>query len=224
MLCLSLVALGSCSDDTTQDTSKVTHFVTFTLNGESVMQIPVGSSFTDPGVVAMEGTEDVTSSVKVDGTVNANAIGIYSIQYSAVNQDGFSSSASRTVAVYDPNVSADISGAYTVGKGTFRLRAGVTTAYSGFAITLTQAAPGIFLMSDYLGGYYDQRAGYGSSYALTGYMKLNPDNTVEALTGHVAGWGDDFTAFKDGKYDPTTGTISYTVSYAGMDFTVILTK
>ena len=224
ILCLSLVAFGSCSDDTTQDTSKVTHFVTFTLNGDKVMQIPVGSTFKDPGVVAMEGTEDVTSSMKTDGTVDGNSVGVYNLTYSAVNVDGFSSSTERTVAVYNPNVTTDIAGSYLVGKGSFRLRAGVTTAYSGFAITLTQIAPGIFLMSDYLGGYYDQRAGYGSSYACIGYMKLNADNTLEALTGHVAGWGDDFSAFKNGKYDPATGTISYTVTYAGMDFTVILTK
>jgi len=224
ILCLSLVAFGSCSDDTTQDTSKVTHFVTFTLNGDKLMKIPVGSTFKDPGVVAMEGTEDVTSSMKTDGTVDGNSVGVYNLTYSAVNVDGFSSSTERTVAVYNPNVTTDIAGSYLVGKGSFRLRAGVTTAYSGYAVTLTQVAPGIFLTSDYLGGYYDQRAGYGSNYAGVGYMKLNPDNTLEALSGHFATWGDDIVGIKDGKYDPATGTVSYTVTYAGMDFTVILTK
>ena len=224
ILCLSLVALGSCCDETTQDISKVTHYVTFSLNGEQMIQIPLGSSYADQGVVAMEGTEDVTSNVKTTGAVNTNAVGVYTITYSAVNKDGFSRSASRTVAVYDPKVSTNIAGNYVVGKGSFRLRDGVTTEYSGYSISLTQVVPGIFLVSDYLGGYYDQRAGYGSSYDLTGYMKLNPDNTLEALTGHIAGWGDDFSGFKNGKYDPETGKISYTITYSAMDFTVILTK
>ena len=91
-------------------------------------------------------------------------------------------------------------------------------------MSLTQIAPGIYEISDYLGGYYEQGRGYGSAYALTGYLKLNADNTIEALTGYVAGWGDSYNSVENGIYDAATGEISFDVDYAGMLFAVTLTK
>lgn len=73
---------------------------------------------------------------------------------------------------------------------------------------VTKAAPGIFYVSDMMGGYYDQKAGYGSSYAMTGYFQLLADNSLVLLSSSVEGWGDSATGFKDGKYDPATGEIS----------------
>ena len=88
---------------------------------------------------------------------------------------------------------------------------------------VTKAAPGIFYVSDMMGGYYDQKAGYGSSYAMTGYFQLLADNSLVLLSSSVEGWGDSATGFKDGKYDPATGEISYVVNYAtSMDFVITL--
>ena len=50
-------------------------------------------------------------------------------------------------------------------------------------------------------------------------FSFDADNTVDLVGGgDVAGWGDHYDDFKDGKYDPATKTISYDVVYAGMDF------
>ena len=92
----------------------MTYYVNFEMNGDDPMLVSVGSSFADPGVVAKEGEEDVTASVIVNSNVDASKIGLYSVSYSAANADGFSSSAKRTVIVYDPAITTNASGSYTV--------------------------------------------------------------------------------------------------------------
>ena len=75
-----------------------------------------------------------------------------------------------------------------------------------------------------MGGYYDQRAGYGSDYAMTGYFALNNDNTITALTADVAGWGDSADEI-NAAYNEATGEIDLEVAYAGsMIFYITLTK
>ncbi|MBQ8888085.1 MAG: DUF5012 domain-containing protein [Bacteroidaceae bacterium] len=222
MLCLATMTFVSCEDETSQDLSVVTHYVTLELNGDALTLVPLGSSYTDEGVVAMEGTKDVSSNVEVTNPVNANEVGIYTVTYTAINKDGFPSSITRTVAVYDPTVTANIAGTYTVDAN--RTSGATVTAYSGFTVSLTQAAPGIYWISDYLGGFYEQGRGYGASYALAGYIKLNADNTVEALTGYVKGWGDSYSSVNNGVYDPAVGRVSFDVVYAGMLFSVTLNK
>lgn len=226
LLCVSFVVLASCEDETTQDHSLITHYITFEMNGDPEMVIPVGTVYEEPGIVAMEGDEDVTSSITTVGSVDGNSVGVYNLVYSVVNKDGFGSTVSRTVIVYDPSVTEDISGTYTVAPGSNRYTAssGATVAFDGYAITLTQKVPGIFAVSDYMGGYYDQRADYGSQYAMKGYLKLNADNTLEALNGDVAGWGDSLSSFENGVYAPATGTISYELGYASFIFNITLTK
>ena len=113
LLFCGLFGLWGC-EKTTEGLTKVTYYVNFELNGDDPMLVPVGSTFSDPGVVAMEGEEDVTASVTVNSDVKADQIGLYSVSYSATNADGFSSSVKRTVVVYDPEVTTDASGDYTV--------------------------------------------------------------------------------------------------------------
>lgn len=221
-LCASLVSFTSCNDDETTDT-KITYYVTFNLTGGEVYTIPVGTAYSEPGFTAAEGDNDVTSSVSVDGTVDGNTVGFYPVTYSATNVDGFESSITRNVFVYDPSVTADLSGDYVTAAGTHRQRGTATTPYPGYKVTLTQVAPGVFYITDWLGGYYDQSAGYGSSYACVGYLGLNADNTISGLYGHVAGWGDSFSEVS-GNYDPATGTVTLDVVYAGMLFHSVLTK
>ena len=219
---LITLSFTSCNDETTQDLSVVTHYVTLELNGDELTLVPLGTTYTDEGVIALEGDEDVSSEVIVDNSVNSNNVGIYTVTYSATNKDGFPSSIERTVAVYDPSVNVNIEGSYIVNGA--RTSGTTVSPYSGFSVSLTQIAPGIYEISDYLGGYYEQGRGYGSAYALTGYLKINADNTIEALTGYVAGWGDSYTSVEDGIYDAATGEISFDVDYAGMLFAVTLTK
>lgn len=229
MGCLAMVAvlaLVSCNE-TSQDPSTITYYITFEMEGDETYLLEVGTAYEEPGVTAFEGTEDVTSSMVTTGSVDENTVGLYTITYSATNQDGFSSSITRTVIVYDPSVTTDISGTYTTASGSYRywLETGAISSFSGYTVTISQLAPGFFYISDYMGGYYAQGAGYGSSYAMTGYISLGADDTLEAVSGYVAGWGDSYDSFDNGVYDPATGNLSYELAYAGsMIFYITLAK
>lgn len=226
-----LVFCGLCGlwgcDETSQDISKVTYFVNFELNGDETMLVPVGGTFNDPGVVAMEGDNDISTSVVATSDVDANRIGVYSVSYSATNVDGFASSIERTVVVYDPTVTTDASGTYTVDAGvSYRDMDGTKAAFKGnFNVVVDLVGPGVFAVSDFLGGWYDQGAAYGAAYAMKGYFKLNADNSIEPLYSFVAGWGDAMDQMTGGVYDPEKGQITWSVDYAGqMTFYIIMNK
>lgn len=113
-----IALISSCKKDpiiSTHDRvgiSKVTYFANITLTGSPVISVIKGTSFTDPGVKAEAGGKDIP--VTTTGLVNTDEVGLYTLNYSAVNGDGFSSSASRTVVVIPtgevPGV--DLSGTY----------------------------------------------------------------------------------------------------------------
>ena len=119
ILLIGMIAFfSSCKKDPIINTpdrvgiSKVTYFANITLTGKSVMSIIKGNSFTDPGVKAEAGGKDIP--VTTTGSVNSDEVGLYTLNYSAVNADGFSSSSSRIVVVIPsaevPGV--DLSGTY----------------------------------------------------------------------------------------------------------------
>ena len=223
LVCL-LFIFTSCEKDT-QDTSKITYYVTYDIKGGKTFLVPVGTSYVEPGVIAMEGDKDVTSSMKTTGTVDANKIGVYPVTYSAVNVDGFASSEIRTVVVYDPAIKTDISGKYTLAGTSYRLRAGAKVPFSGYPVDIEKVAPGVFAVSDFFGGYYDKKAAYGSSYAMTGYVSLKSDNTLEVLSSKIAGWGDSLDTLDNGIFNAATNSIHWEASYAGsMTFFVDLNK
>lgn len=232
-VCLSL-AMVSC-DKSTEDPSFITYYVDFEMKGSDVETVALGTAYVEPGVIAKEKGEDVSSKMKVTGTedIDVNEVGVYYITYAAENVDGYANSITRTVVVYDPAITTDISGDYIAGEGTQREvqgEDGTWTAgeYTDYKVTLTKIAPGVFAVSDFLGGFYDQGKGYGAAYAMVGYAKLNADNTLDILSGDVAGFGDSYDdgTFVNAKYNPagTPGDVQWTVGYAGMKFTVVLNK
>ncbi len=113
-----VAAICSCkkdpiiSNDKNVGISRVTYYPTFTIAGENLISIIKGATFTDPGVKATAGGADVP--VNTTGAVDANAVGLYTLTYTATNADGYSSSASRIVFVIPsaelPGV--DLSGNY----------------------------------------------------------------------------------------------------------------
>ena len=99
----------------------------------------------------------------------------------------------------------------------------LTSVKRTVSVTIEKAAPGLFYISDFFGGYYDQGRGYGSTTAMTGYIQLMADNSIKLLSSYVSNWGDSLDSFENGKYDPATGEISFDAAYAGqMTFHVIL--
>lgn len=217
-LALGLLTAGftSCGDKEYTD-SKVTYYVDLALVGDNVVSTPLGSDYVDAGFTATLNGEDASSRVRTTSDVNTAALGPYSVTYSATNDDGYSSSVTRTVYVgnYTPA---------TVATGSNRTNSkGTVTSYSGYSIDVTTDGAGSYWVEDLFGGYYEQRAGYGSNYSMPGFLKVNDDNTV-SLTGGggVKGWGDGYDSFNNGVFDPAANTITYDVVYAGMTFHVIL--
>ncbi len=230
MLGMSVLGLTSCSNDDYEKTdSRLTYYVNLELQGDAFVQVPIGTTYTDAGCKATMNGADATSRIVTTGIedIDVNTAGLYTVTYSAVNDDGFPASVSRTVAVCDPTITTNIAGTWTTQTGTQRIYGGSTvTPYAGYTCKITKAAPGIFAVSDLFAGYYDQRAGYGSSYACKSYLQLLADNTLVCLSNGVAGWGDsiDEGTFQ-GSYDPATETLTWQCDYAGkMTFYVTLNK
>lgn len=117
---ISFIAfLPSCDKDEINNTdtevgrSRVTTFPILTIKGERYVAVPVGGTFTDPGATAKVGATDVPFTTS--GTVTTATPGVYTVSYSAVNDDGFTASARRTVVVYSTDAVAaanDLSGNY----------------------------------------------------------------------------------------------------------------
>lgn len=226
LIFLSAILFTSC-DKETEDLSRSTYYVAFHLEGENPMLVPVGEGFSDPGVVATENGEDVTSTITIESDVNPDVMGLYTVEYTATNSDGLKSRAVREVFVCNPSVTTDISGTYTAQTGTHRISAssGARTDYSGYPVSITKVAPGFFYVTDFLAGYYDKRANYGLRYAMTGYFALNEDNTLDLVSSNVLGWGDGLDALNNGSYDPATGQVTWSAVYATtLTFNVILNQ
>lgn len=209
-MAVALVSLNSCDFDS-KDDSYVTKYVSIDLTEGDSYFLPVGTTYVEPGYTATEGTEDVTSKVKVSGEVDGNTMGVYTLTYSAVNKDGFAASVERTVFVYDPEVTADITGDYTIKNtdGSSALFGPTRYPVIGNTVTLTQIAPGLYYISDYWGGFYAVTIGYGSAYACTGYFALDKDNNITGISASNP-WNLEMTSVT-GNYDPTTGKVNMDV-------------
>lgn len=224
---LVILALGfvSCDDETTADMTRITYYPTLELEGETSLIVALGEPFVDPGYSSELNGEDVTSEVVVTSTVNTDAAGVYTIKYEITNADGFVVSKMRTVYVSDPTPSPIRTGLHDVVVGTHRINqnSGARTDYDGYQILILQTEPGVFYTTDFLGGYYDKRAGYGSNYAMTGYFRLNDDNTLSLISSGLIGWGDALDGMKNASFDPDAQEIVWSVDYAGfLEFNVIL--
>ncbi len=228
ILVLSLIAamgFSSCDDETTKGFTDITYYPSLDVLGDPVVIVDKGAAYDDAGCYAELNGEDVTDQVEIISDVDTDEPGVYSINYSITNSDGFSVTGSRTVYVADPTPSIISNGIHTVADGTYRFwySSSATVAFSGYEIIILQIEPGVFYISDFMGGYYDQRAGYGSNYAMTGTFQLNADNTITPLSSYVAGWGDSMDAMSETSVDATTGQIKYKMGYAAlMDFYMII--
>jgi hypothetical protein len=228
LMALLAVFFTAC-DKETADLSVSTYYVAFDIQGDNPLIVQVGGAFADPGCVATEQGVDVTSAKMVtNSNVDPSVMGLYQVEYSAVNKDGLKSRAVRDVIVCNPNVTTDISGEYYAAPGTQRIHTnGTITPYANTAhkCVITRLAPGFFSVSDFFSGYYDIRAKYGPNYAMTGFIALNPNNTIDLISSNIKGWGDGLDALRNGVYNPLLGTIYWEADYASaMTFYVTLTK
>lgn len=213
-----IFSMASCEKET-EGMSKTLYFE---LQGEKTMLVSVGTSYQDPGFKITLDGQDVSGHVEVSGNVDAQTVGLYPVEYIYTNKDGVKTFQERTVIVCDPSVTTNMAGSYITAEGTYRKAASGEVPYPGFKVNIYRIAPGFFEISDFLGGYYHQRAGYGAAYACSGYVQLKSDNTFSLLSSSILPWNDTVESVTGGTYDPTTGAVSWCSAYAGMLFNVVL--
>lgn len=221
----SVILFFTSCDKETEGVSRITYYVDLELKGASQLFWPKGTAFVDPGVIAISNGEDVSGDVILSGSVNTNKPGTYPLKYSSYNEDGFAKEAVRTVYVYETDGAPITSTFWNTSPDSYRNSGGTITRYgSSYPIIINQEEPGLFYISDFLGGFYQYRAGYGAAFTAQGYFRLKEDNTLEFISGDVEGWGDSVTKLVDAKYDPETNTLSWGAEYVGMTFYVTITN
>ena len=89
-----------------------------TLNGDSVIEIYMGSTFVDPGAIAYDEEDgDISNSIQVSGSVDTNTHGTYVLAYNVIDSDGNSATVVvRTINVVDnfnPSLALTISASFS---------------------------------------------------------------------------------------------------------------
>jgi prepilin-type N-terminal cleavage/methylation domain-containing protein len=73
-----------------------------TLNGDSIININVGETYSDAGSSASDNIDgDITNQIVTSGTVNTTIPGTYTITYSVTDADGNTSTVTRTINVIE---------------------------------------------------------------------------------------------------------------------------
>ena len=209
LFALCALVLTSC-DKKSEGLSRITYYPSITLNGDSYLIWEKGEAYVDPGYYSELNGEDVTSQVTISGNVDVNKSGIYTLTYTTVkNEDGFDASASRTVVVLDS--SSNIEGFY-LNQATSNRNG---TAYGkNYEVLVIDNGDGPVTVDDILGGWYCQRAGYGTKYAMTADIAVAADGTMTLISSYVPGWGDGLDSL-EGTFDAASSTFNFVCVYAG---------
>ena len=209
LFALCALVMTSC-DKKSEGLSRITYYPSITLNGDTYMVWEKGEAYVEPGYYSELNGEDVTSQVTVSGNVDVNKSGIYTLTYTTVkNEDGFDASASRTVVVLDS--SSNIEGFY-LNQATSNRNG---TAYGkNYEVLVIDNGDGTVTVDDILGGWYCQRAGYGTKYAMTADIAVAADGTMTLISSYVPGWGDGLDSL-EGTFDAASSTFNFVCVYAG---------
>lgn len=234
MVAVAMFALTSCDNDKdSEGLSSIIDYPALIIQGDEFFISPIGQPYNDEGCTATYQGKDYTDKIVVTGLedVDINTAGLYYVTYTATSPDGYVWSETRTVAVCDPAVTTDLSGTWTTDANTYRQSGAATKPYAGCTATIKRLCPGVFTINDYLAGYYSQAVGYAAAYPdldfdVEGIFQLTTDNKIKYISGGpAAAFGSDLPEdFQDGQYDPLTGTLSYVVTWSGMDFHVSMKK
>ncbi len=215
---LSLIAV-SC-EKTSEGVTRITYYPTLTLEGDQYVFMNTGSSFTDPGFTAVMNGEDVSDQVDITSNIDSSKPGMYTVLYSLVNSDGIAATASRYVIVSEAG--DDLPGWYTTDPNSYRVTPSSTLRMGGAyqVLIYPSGKSHEYVVNDLLGGWYGQRAGYGSNYELVGTVHAE-GGELSLVSSYLIGWADAALGFDNGTYGG--GTLHWDVVYAYDTWTFSIT-
>jgi hypothetical protein len=217
-LLLTVVLFVSCHEDTTEGFTKITYYPSITVLGDAVTIVNQGENYNDAGCKVDLNGEDVTDQATIVSNVNSNEIGIYSVTYTAVNEDGFSVSVVREVYVVNPTSFASV----YWGESQFGTR-----HYYDAPILIKQRSNGTYLIDDLAGGFYfnGRYPGYEPSYDfhLEAILNLEADNTVTLVQTGSWYWDGTEMSLTSGSFNPDSQTITLELDFGGDPMYVTLT-
>lgn len=104
----------ACDGDSTANVSKVTYYPNLTMHGDALVVLTQGDTYTEKGVDAEANGQPLE--VKISGSVDTSKPTVYKINYSALNNDGFPATLTRTVVVLSNQPSTiNLEGVFTRG-------------------------------------------------------------------------------------------------------------
>lgn len=112
---LAIISTGSCKKETTARVSKevAVSFPEITLNGDEIVILPVGGTFTEAGAILKDDVTGATSDLQpVSNNVNTAVPGLYVVLYTAANANGFETTIGRKVAVTSVTGTTNIEGSF----------------------------------------------------------------------------------------------------------------
>lgn len=198
-LILSIVLINGCKkEDTPSKTVKVSH-PTININGDPVVILHVGDTYTDPGATYYDSLYGDHGSLTTTTEVNTSAEGFFIVTYSATNQYGFDGSGTRLVAVTNISDALDVSGDYA-------------RTSNGAPATVSKVGRGVFSTSNV--------SGSASSLKDAAYFMFTSDSTmvmpVQFLPNFVATAG-----FVDPVYDFTATPLNYSYNIDNSGFSPV---
>ena len=225
-----VVGLSACGDESFTD-SKVTPIVLMDRAGDAMIEVAVGATYNDPGCTATYMGKDYTDKIEVDGldAVNTNAPGLYPINYSCTTPDGYTYEAQRVVAVCNPKVKYKAAGTFFTAAGTKRVDAnGVEQTYAKSVVNVTQLASGLVKVDDLLGGYYQAMKATGQPTAdavtIQALLLMAEDGTFQPYSVKANGAPVQLDAFSNATFNAKKGVFTWTVTYKGDTYNIVLNR
>jgi len=225
-----VVGLSACGDESFTN-SKVTPIVLMDMAGDATIEVALGATYQDPGCTATYMGKDYTAKMEVDGldAVNTNAPGLYPINYSCTTPDGYTYEAQRVVAVCNPKVKYKAAGTFFTAAGTKRVDAnGVEQTYAKSVVNVTQLASGLVKVDDLLGGYYQAMKATGQPTAdavtIQALLLMAEDGTFQPYSVKANGAPVQLDAFSNATFNAKKGVFTWTLTYKGDTYNIVLNR
>lgn len=236
ILVIALLAiLAGCERelDTLGVTTKITFYPVFELEGDEEMVVQAGEPFTIPGATATEQGTEIPVSRSIAGTYFAGTVDdidtsvpdIYTVSYSAVNVDGFSGTATRTVFVkpHTGDLVNSLEGTYLATS--LRTPAAAGDYEDMEYVYVIKIDDNTYQISDAIGGYYDLGRAYGSAYAGRGATvqanNIASNDFTFDTPGEVGVFGGE-AVITDMQVNAAEKTITYNAVWDVYTFKIIL--